>query len=142
MEHEGELIITYGDNKEFIANPENTVLYTFLGSTALAGVQYENSEFNHVYLQIGENDDGTTAGMYLYEKYHIEIYDMVKDYIIENHYPQLLNMRHIPESDMAPWFRYKEQAETATTEAQVNDLMKDIDDFFNRETPDFLPDEF
>lgn len=129
-EQEPPMRITYGEDQELIASPENTVVYTFLGKTALGAMEINNPDVNHVYLKTGEDTEDTTKGMYIFEKFHPDLYAMISDYAIRNAFPQLLNMRHVPECDLRAWMNYR----SASDEAEV--------DKFVSELPDFLPEDF
>ena len=126
MDKEPGLKITFNGDQELEATPENTVLYTFLGRTALGGFLIENSSVNHIYIKTGEETETTTQGMYLFQQFHGEVYDMIAQYIQENNYTQILNMRQVPECDIRAYLKYQEAAAASF-----------IDEF-----PDYLPDDF
>lgn len=123
--------ITYGEGQEIIASPENTVLYTFaMGNLALGAMNINRPDVNHVYIKTGDDTENTTKGMYLFEKYHGDLYEMIKDYVQRNDFPQILNMTGIPECDIRAYLNYKEVFD-----------QKAIDEF-TEELPDFLPEDF
>lgn len=119
------LKITMNGDQEFEATPENTTLYTFLGRTAIGSLVIENSTINHVYLQMSAEGE-KQRGMYLFEQFHTDAYKTIAEYAIEHSYPQLLNLRHVPECDLRAHMAHEdhEAAQFAT------------------ELPDFLPEDF
>lgn len=117
--------ITFNGDQEFETTPENTVLYTFLGKTALGNIQIENSSINHIYVRLDEEQE-TNRGMYLFEQFHGDVYKTIAEYVIEHQYPQLLNMRHVPECDLRAHMLHEEREASQ----------------FISEIPDFLPENF
>jgi hypothetical protein len=129
-DQEPPMRITYGEDQELLASPENTVVYTFLGKTALGALEIHNPDVNHVYIKTGDDTENTTKGMYIFEKFHPDLYKTIADYAIRNCYPQLLNMRQIPECDLRSWMNHKD----------IHDEQA-IDEFLEG-LPDFLPEDF
>lgn len=119
------LKLTFNGDQEFESTPDNTTLYTFLGRTAIGSLVIENSTINHVYVRFNKEDE-PNRGMYLFEQFHGEAYKTIAEYVMEHAYPQILNMRHVPECDIKAHMLHEDH-EAAQ---------------FGAELPDYLPEDF
>lgn len=102
-EERPSLRLTLTDGSEFIATPDNSYLFTFLGQMA---TNVPNSEYNHVFVC-----DETTVpprAFYIFENTpptaeHKDMFDRMMKYMIRNDYPLTLNHRTISDSDKAAY---------------------------------------
>lgn len=95
---------------EFEATPDNTTLFTFLGRSAIRGVQMDHSRINHIFFQTGEQDEDTLSGSYVFRTDKNEqTFDTIVNHIVEHDYPMMLNRRDVPECDINAYFNMLEQ---------------------------------
>lgn len=98
------LRLNLGGN-EFEARPDNTTLFTFLGRSAIRGVEMDHHRLNHVFFQTGEEDEGTLSGSYVFRTdKNEETFDTIVGHIVEHDYPMMLNRRDVPECDVNAYF--------------------------------------
>lgn len=118
------LLLNLGGN-EFESRPDNTTLFTFLGKTALNGIEFDNSRLNHVFFQIGEETEESMSGTYIFRtEQNANIWDTIATHIMTNDYPMVLNRRDVPECD---WDAYNRMLDL-----QVG----------NEDIPDTLPEDW
>ena len=99
---------------EFEAKPENTTLFTFLGKTALRGLEMDNSRFNHIFFQTGTEDETTISGSYMFRtEENSETFDTIMNFVAGHDYPMVLNRRSVPECDVEAYFRMLDQRAAA-----------------------------
>lgn len=101
------LRLNLGDGREFEMRPDNATLYTFLGKTALGGMEFNNESVNHVFLVTGEEENETVTGTYIFAT--AEVYADLAGFMVENDYPMVLNRRDVPECDMNAYYRMIDQ---------------------------------
>lgn len=134
MEELPPLKITFGDT-EYEGTPENTILYTFKGQSELGAIAIQNSDVNHVYFKISEKDgDNPAKGHYVFERFYPEAYKTLASFVLQHEFPQLLNMRHVPECDVHAYLRHKEHFEQSDNDFIVQKFVTEL--------PDFLPEDF
>lgn len=115
------LRLTLG-GQEFESTPDNTTLYTFLGKTAIQGIEFENSRLNHIFLQTGDETEDTITGSYVFRTdQNANIWDTIATHIMTNDYPMVLNRRDVPACDWEAFNRMLEQ--------KANEEAGDIGDF-------------
>lgn len=119
------LKITFNGDQEIESTPDNTTLYTFMGKTAIGNITIENSTINHVYIRLSDEGE-PNKGFYLFEQSQTDVYKTVAEHAIKHAYPQLLNLREVPECDLKAHMR-EEEKEAAK---------------FAQTLPDFLPEDF
>lgn len=117
------LVLNVGEERIDVT-PDNAVLYTFLGRTAIGTMLIENESVNHVFIHTGDLSDGRQKGLYLFEA-HSEAYQTVAAFMMENNYPQVLNMRTVAECDLRAYL------------AEIDRKAS----MFSDQIPDFLPDD-
>jgi hypothetical protein len=98
-EQDPSLTLNMGDGKKLELTPDNTTIYTFLGRTALGDMQFENESANHAFVQTGRNEKDVPQGMYFFEQFH-PVYKDIAAFAMEHCFPQLLNVRRVPECDL------------------------------------------
>jgi hypothetical protein len=110
--------------KEFESRPDNTTLFTFLGHTALNGINFENARANHIFFQDGMEDEATMTGSYMFRtEDNANIWDTIATHIMTNDYPMILNRREVPACDWEAYSRMLDQSAAAET----------VEDFFPEE---------
>ena len=82
-----ELLLRFKNGGEFLANRENTTLYTFIGRLATR---------NHVFLE-KEREEDIRRGSYIFA--HSKIYHELVSFIAEYDYPMELNKTRVPPGD-------------------------------------------
>src|SRR4051812_25268929 len=103
--------ISLPNDEKFYATPDNTILYTFAGHTAVGDVQFDNTNVDHVFVKMGAEGTGS-RGMYFFKAFSPNFSTMV-DYMTENEFPSYLHMREIPSCDMKA---YLDEVEHATSQ--------------------------
>lgn len=160
MEKEPEyepLNITFNEDQELEGTPENVTLYTFLGRTALGSIQLENSDVDHVYVNVIPNEG---RGFYIFNKFNAELFDIMRKHIEFWKYPQLINMRDVPPVDLEVYLRHKSYYDEKEAHEWAESIADSLPDFSKLgeddpsqvtqeialpdklEIPDFLPDDF
>lgn len=110
------MILRFGE-REFETSPENTTLYTFLGKTALHGVEMENSRFNHMFFVTGEESEETVSGSYMFRtEENAETWDTIAQFLADNAYPMILNRRDVPDCDVTAYMNMLENRIQADTD--------------------------
>ena len=84
-----EMKITFSGNEEFLATPENTILYNYVAIHSL---------YDHIFM-IRERQANKLIGSYV--RPFEEDYDKMRDYMIEADYPLHLNIREVSDNDIA-----------------------------------------
>ena len=76
--------------EKFEATPDNTSLFMFAGNLAL---------YNHVFVVTKENEaEGTAEGTYVFWTH--QVYETMRDYMMQNGYPIHANLRHLAQCDL------------------------------------------
>lgn len=78
--------------EQFFATRENTTLFTFFGSLAM---------FNHVFLELGEQDEHTALGAYVFCDH--PAYEQIGNFVAEHNFPMVLNRNEVPPCDEDAW---------------------------------------
>ena len=76
------------NNEEFLATPENTVLYNYIAV---------HSMYNHIFMT-REMRGEVHAGTYVFQS--SEAYDEMAQYMLENEYPAHVNLREVAQCDI------------------------------------------
>lgn len=101
MEDEPSLPLKWGDRR-LEMTPRNSILYTFMGRTAVTSAnetfEANNEVFNHVWIVTGEN-----RGMYFWAEHDPEEYAQMAHFMVEHSFPMLLNNREVPACDVQAW---------------------------------------
>lgn len=109
--------------EDFESTPENTTLFTFLGTTALNGAIVNNAQFNHVFFQKGNEDDNTLVGSYMFRTINNEgVFDTIMTHIASEDYPMVLNRRDVPECDITA---YNNMVENVASQEHAEDFIPD-----------------
>lgn len=103
----------------------NTTLFTFLGYTALGDMSFENDSINHVFVEMEGTEEGTTSGMYIFERFHPP-YKTIANFIIDNQFPVVGNQRTVPECDLRAYMLHVD-----AEEAKLHDKIQSasVEDF-------------
>lgn len=101
VEKEPFLPLKWGD-KELQMTPRNSMLYTFMGRTAITSgndtFEANNEAFNHVWITTGEN-----RGMYFWAEHDPEEYAQMAAFMVEHSFPMRINDRTVPACDVQAW---------------------------------------
>lgn len=108
-EQEPRINLNMGDEKHELS-AENTTLYTFLGRTAIGDTQFENASVNHVFVNLGRNEQDEPQGMYFFEKFH-PVYQKIAAFAIEHSFPIIGNQRRVPECDLRAYMKHVDAEE-------------------------------
>lgn len=123
-EEEPSLELTFDDGESLLATPKNTTMYTFLGKTSVGGMDFENSNVNHVFVGVeDEEEGGVVGGIYVFEAFSTGYKDLT-DFIIRHDFPMLLNLRDVPVCDLNAYLK------------EVDRVAQD----FATDIPDFVPE--
>ena len=76
-------------------NRYNTTAYTFLGELAV---------HDHVFIEKGQIDESTLEGAYVFKDN--ELFKKLAAFILEHHFPMILNQTEVPELDLMVWEEY------------------------------------
>jgi len=114
------------------ATRSNTRLYTFEGEGELEGVPIDNDNFDHVFIQTGE-DDGSVTGSYVFRVNPVtgESQDNFMEmlgYMAHHHYPMKLYERTVPECDKRAYLVFRDRV--------IASAVENMDDFI----PDWMQD--
>ena len=82
------------EGKEFSVRPENTTLYTYLGKTAIDGVEVDNSHYNHIRIEQDKDDEDKSKFIIFPGN---ELYETILNHVVENDYPMYINRREVHE---------------------------------------------
>ena len=114
------LMLNLGGN-EFESRPDNTTLFTFMGKTALNGIEYDNSRVNHIFFQTGNEDDQTMSGTYIFRtEANAGIFDTILSHITTNDYPMVLNRRDVPQCD---WDAFQRMIDQQAASEEIPDTL-------------------
>ena len=114
------LMLNLGVN-EFESRPDNTTLFTFLGKTALNGIEFDNSRVNHIFFQTGSEDDQTMSGTYIFRtEANAGIFDTILSHITTNDYPMVLNRRDVPQCD---WDAFQRMIDQRAASEEIPDTL-------------------
>lgn len=80
--------------ESFRANRFNTTLFTFFGELAL---------YNHVFLEMSQQDEETVTGAYVFCDNNV--YEALARHIVSNDFPMVLNRTDVPACDQDAWAR-------------------------------------
>jgi hypothetical protein len=95
---------------EFEATPDNTTLFTFMGRTAIHGIEVDNQQYNHLFFHTGEEDDNVLIGTYMFRSdLNSETWDIIAQHMLANDYPLVLNRREVPVCDIEAYGRFLDQ---------------------------------
>lgn len=112
-EQEPGIRLRFGE-AEFEATPQNTTYFSFLGKTAIRGIEFEQARANHIFFQTGDEDDTTVSGSYMFRTdNNSDVYDTILNYMVEHRYPMIINRREIPQCDIDAYFRMIDQQAAA-----------------------------
>jgi hypothetical protein len=118
-------------NGEYLeAKRDNTRLFTFLGRTAIDGMELDSDNFNHIFLTTSETETSMN-GSFIFSTNPVtgepvEMFMQMAEYMQENRYPMILNTQVVPESDKAAYVRFREQAiDEAVASMNFEDLLGD-----------------
>jgi hypothetical protein len=90
MENEPVINFTYGGYERQFRR-DNTTLFTFLGQLAM---------YNHVFTTFDKaEEDEEQKGMYVYKAILPDQYARLEEFIVDNEFPQILNMPRVSEMD-------------------------------------------
>lgn len=111
MSHEiPSLILDFGGS-EYEATPDNTTLFTFLGRTALNGIDFDNSRANHIFFENERTEGDVVRGSYMFRTEHnSEAFDTIMRHIAMFGYPMELNKRTVPQCDLDAYNRMLDKA--------------------------------
>jgi len=101
------------NGKDFELNRRNTSLFTFIGANACK---------DHIFIVLGENDDGTCEGTYIFQEFMEQGFIAIENHIIAHDFPQHLNLNDVSKID--------EDAFERALSAEFNDLS------------DYIPEDF
>ena len=118
-EREPSIVLRFSEGIEFEASAENTAVYSFMGRTAIGSMVIENSSLDHIYLKVSD-DPASPKGKYIFKQFNQEVHSQILEFAQQNNFPQLLNLRDLPESDVRAYFIHQE-AEAARFGAQIPD---------------------
>lgn len=104
-EKDPSLRLNMGKGKKIELTPHNTVLYTFLGRTAIGDTQFENASLNHTFVRPKDDKEGNPRGMYLFERFH-PVYQDIAKFALEHSFPAILNQRQAPECDIRAYMSH------------------------------------
>lgn len=91
--YEALMRVTIGD-EEYEIGPDQASLFTFLGKRAM---------YDHVFLQLNQDDDGTATGAYVFSSLRPAMYEEMRDYMMDYDFPLHLNLREVAECDIAAY---------------------------------------
>lgn len=93
--------LRYNFGEEWLeATPKNTVLYTFLGETAIGDMVFDNSALDHVFINLNEADaEGNGQATFIFKLFSDQ-FEKIAKYIRENDFPMVLNGRNLAECDI------------------------------------------
>lgn len=91
MEQDPYLRLSLADGKHLDVTPANSSLYTHAGGPAFA-------QYDHVFVVAGE-ENGTPKGAYFFR--HQEVFESLRQHLMQFDYPLHLNMPRVAEGDMA-----------------------------------------
>lgn len=111
MEDLPSMSLNMGERGEFEATPENTSLFNFLGHLAC---------YNHVFIQLGDEDEETMTGTYVFSTH--PVYRQMAEYMMQNGYPMHLNLRQVAECDQNAFNRMVEQ-QASTLDDELDQLL-------------------
>lgn len=103
---------------------DNSALFTFIGHTAVQGLEFDNEKLDHVYVVPDEETEEFT-GIYIFKSFSPK-YQALAQFMFNNQYQAHLNCPDVPNPDV---------------EAYQNILNKRTE-MYRSEIPDFLPDNF
>lgn len=72
------------------ARRDNTVLYTFMGKLAV---------YNHVFFTFDQEEGKPQQGLYIYKSVLPDMYTRAEEFIVDNEFPQYLNLLEVSEVD-------------------------------------------
>jgi hypothetical protein len=101
--------LTLGEDREFNSTPENTTLFTHLGRLAM---------YDHIFLQTGSEDNDIILGTYVFNTH--SSFEGMADFMMDNHYPMILNKLEAADCDVQAFNRMIEQ--------QAGDLEQGVPD--------------
>lgn len=90
---EGLMHVTIGDEEHEIG-PDQASLFTFLGKRAM---------YDHVFVQLNLEDDGTATGAYVFASLRPTMYEEMRDFMMDYDFPLHLNLREVAECDIAAY---------------------------------------
>lgn len=122
-EKDPSLVLHLGSGRKFEMTPENSMLYTYLGRTAIGNMEIDNSSVNHAWVTTGHNEQGQATGMYFFAEFD-DVYKDIAAHMVEHKYPMLLNQRTVPECDMKAWVA-RVDLTTAQFVASIPDTLPD-----------------
>jgi hypothetical protein len=85
-EHDPGMILHINGGEEFLATPENSTLYSFVGHLAI---------YDHAFF-VKDEEEG--AGFYIFNQH--PSFDEMAQHMMENDYPAHLNLRQVAECDI------------------------------------------
>lgn len=101
VEDEPSLPLKWG-KRELDMKASNSVLYTYLGKTAVTiedeTFVIENSAVNHVYIATSAN-----KGLYFFAEHDPEEFATMSAFIVEHSFPMVINQRHVAPDDLKIW---------------------------------------
>ena len=100
MEDEGSFTLKAG-GEEWECNRDNTSLFTFMGKVTLRGMELDAENFNHVFHVYGEDDEGNSLGLYIFQ--HNPGFLALYNFLLRNSYPAHLNLREVAQCDQDAW---------------------------------------
>lgn len=74
---------------DFEATPENTSLFLFAGQLSM---------YNHVFIRLEDRDENTVSGTYVFSTH--QVYERMRDYMLQQGYPAHVNLRDIAQCDL------------------------------------------
>ena len=83
------------NGETFEARRDTATLYSFLGSLAI---------FNHIYCH-EMSEDGNEVAQSFYIFSHVDGYDRLARYMVENNYPMILNQTEVSKTDQEAYIR-------------------------------------
>lgn len=121
-EQEPTLRLNLGNDREFEMTPYNSTLFTFMGKTALNGIEFDNANVNHIFLQTGEETEAAMIGTYIFS--NAEHFNTIAAFMVDSEFPLVLNRRDVPECDWNAYRTHVEQRAAAEAE-EIGDFLPD-----------------
>lgn len=98
----------------------NTSLYTFLGSVAIRGQEYDAERFNHVFIRPDEKEN---AGIPIFKEHGV--FEALAQQCIARDFPLIMNMRRVPPGDIKAYFDTLDRIAESQAETIPDELPED-----------------
>lgn len=124
-ERDPGLVLNLGGNRKVEMSPDNAMLYTFAGRTAIGDTVIENDSLNHIFVVTSKPDQDPPSGIYFFKEFDT-VYDEIAAHMVEHQYPMTLNQRAIPACDLEAWTKRVDETTTKFAKSIPNSVPADL----------------